>query len=154
MCSDIEFVGADQRSDFIQIDYHITSSSFIQKSDLAQSSIFTGEEELFAFERTVSRLTEMQTEEYWNLRSSVENSGSWWCVNLGNFIFIQQSTPIKKVCDYFVHIHVQEAVFNLPHLFSTSRFWWTMQYALTDARIFVSSPYQWNMSWYLTTSIF
>lgn len=76
MCSDIEFVGADQRSDFIQIDYHITSSSFIQKSDLAQSSIFTGEEELFAFERTVSRLTEMQTEEYWNLLSSVENSGS------------------------------------------------------------------------------
>uniref|UniRef100_A0A8W8JFW5 Lactation elevated protein 1 n=1 Tax=Magallana gigas TaxID=29159 RepID=A0A8W8JFW5_MAGGI len=47
-----------------------------EKSDLAQSSIFTGEEELFAFERTVSRLTEMQTEEYWNLRSSVENSGS------------------------------------------------------------------------------
>ncbi|XP_038048119.1 AFG1-like ATPase [Patiria miniata] len=29
------------------------------------ASIFTGEEELFAFERTVSRLTEMQTEEYW-----------------------------------------------------------------------------------------
>ncbi|XP_022089927.1 AFG1-like ATPase isoform X2 [Acanthaster planci] len=29
------------------------------------ASIFTGEEELFAFERTISRLTEMQTEEYW-----------------------------------------------------------------------------------------
>lgn len=28
-------------------------------------SIFTGEEEVFAFQRTVSRLTEMQTEEYW-----------------------------------------------------------------------------------------
>ncbi|MBN3311104.1 AFG1L ATPase, partial [Amia calva] len=28
-------------------------------------SIFTGEEEIFAFQRTVSRLTEMQTEQYW-----------------------------------------------------------------------------------------
>ncbi|XP_060072077.1 AFG1-like ATPase isoform X2 [Ylistrum balloti] len=34
----------------------------------AKASIFTGEEELFAFERTVSRLTEMQTLEYWNER--------------------------------------------------------------------------------------
>ncbi|KAK6488608.1 AFG1 like ATPase a isoform X2 [Huso huso] len=29
-------------------------------------SIFTGEEEVFAFQRTVSRLTEMQTDQYWN----------------------------------------------------------------------------------------
>ncbi|MCJ8736767.1 hypothetical protein PDJAM_G00016300 [Pangasius djambal] len=36
------------------------------KRDAANSlSIFTGEEEVFAFQRTVSRLTEMQTEEYW-----------------------------------------------------------------------------------------
>ncbi|KAK9511552.1 hypothetical protein O3M35_000186 [Rhynocoris fuscipes] len=28
-------------------------------------SIFTGEEEIFAFDRTVSRLSEMQTQEYW-----------------------------------------------------------------------------------------
>eukprot|EP00079_Xenopus_tropicalis_P011395 XP_002937207.2 PREDICTED: lactation elevated protein 1 isoform X1 [Xenopus tropicalis] len=28
-------------------------------------SIFTGEEEVFAFQRTLSRLTEMQTEQYW-----------------------------------------------------------------------------------------
>ncbi|XP_027028701.1 AFG1 like ATPase a isoform X2 [Tachysurus fulvidraco] len=36
------------------------------KRDAASSlSIFTGEEEVFAFQRTVSRLTEMQTEEYW-----------------------------------------------------------------------------------------
>ncbi|XP_036625082.1 AFG1-like ATPase isoform X2 [Trichosurus vulpecula] len=29
-------------------------------------SMFTGEEEIFAFHRTMSRLTEMQTEQYWN----------------------------------------------------------------------------------------
>ncbi|XP_058814719.1 putative ATPase N2B [Topomyia yanbarensis] len=33
----------------------------------ASSNIFTGEEELFAFERTVSRLAEMQSAEYWTL---------------------------------------------------------------------------------------
>ncbi|XP_060598378.1 AFG1-like ATPase [Ruditapes philippinarum] len=37
-------------------------------SESSEASIFTGEEELFAFERTVSRLTEMQTENYWNCR--------------------------------------------------------------------------------------
>ncbi|GFO23808.1 lactation elevated protein 1 [Plakobranchus ocellatus] len=37
------------------------------KSELASSSIFTGEEELFAFERVISRLTEMQTKGYWDL---------------------------------------------------------------------------------------
>lgn len=37
-------------------------------SDSSSASIFTGEEELFAFERTVSRLTEMQTEAYWSYR--------------------------------------------------------------------------------------
>lgn len=31
----------------------------------ASSNIFTGEEELFAFDRTMSRLAEMQTPEYW-----------------------------------------------------------------------------------------
>lgn len=36
------------------------------KSSEAQTSIFTGEEELFAFDRTVSRLSEMQTKEYWD----------------------------------------------------------------------------------------
>lgn len=41
---------------------------FTQQSDLAQSSIFTGEEELFAFSRTKSRLSEMMTEEYWRIK--------------------------------------------------------------------------------------
>ncbi|KAL1131770.1 hypothetical protein AAG570_011383 [Ranatra chinensis] len=31
----------------------------------ASSNIFTGEEEIFAFDRTISRLAEMQTEDYW-----------------------------------------------------------------------------------------
>lgn len=35
-------------------------------SEEAKTSIFTGEEELFAFDRTVSRLSEMQTKEYWD----------------------------------------------------------------------------------------
>ncbi|KAF8793127.1 AFG1-like ATPase isoform X1 [Argiope bruennichi] len=39
-------------------------------SENADASLFSGEEEVFAFDRTVSRLTEMQTDEYWNLRSS------------------------------------------------------------------------------------
>jgi protein AFG1 len=39
---------------------------FFQDDPRAKASIFTGEEELFAFERTVSRLLEMQTEEYWH----------------------------------------------------------------------------------------
>ncbi|KAK2179498.1 hypothetical protein NP493_484g00031 [Ridgeia piscesae] len=37
-------------------------------SENAAASIFTGEEEMFAFERVRSRLAEMQTEEYWNER--------------------------------------------------------------------------------------
>ncbi|XP_042903570.1 AFG1-like ATPase isoform X2 [Parasteatoda tepidariorum] len=39
-------------------------------SENADASLFSGEEEVFAFDRTASRLTEMQTEEYWKLRSS------------------------------------------------------------------------------------
>ncbi|XP_069705528.1 putative ATPase N2B [Periplaneta americana] len=34
-------------------------------SENASASIFTGDEEIFAFDRTVSRLSEMQTREYW-----------------------------------------------------------------------------------------
>ncbi|XP_043263446.1 putative ATPase N2B [Colletes gigas] len=34
-------------------------------SDDHKSNLFTGEEELFAFDRTVSRLSEMQTAQYW-----------------------------------------------------------------------------------------
>nr|UYR00244.1 putative ATPase N2B [Plectrocnemia conspersa] len=34
-------------------------------SENAKASIFTGEEEIFAFDRCISRITEMQTQEYW-----------------------------------------------------------------------------------------
>lgn len=39
-------------------------------SENEEASLFSGEEEVFAFDRTVSRLTEMQTEGYWKLRSN------------------------------------------------------------------------------------
>lgn len=41
-----------------------------RSSETRELSIFTGEEELFAFDRTVSRLTEMMTEEYWQAYGS------------------------------------------------------------------------------------
>jgi protein AFG1 len=34
-------------------------------SEDAAASIFTGQEEIFAFDRTVSRLSEMQASDYW-----------------------------------------------------------------------------------------
>ncbi|XP_076013970.1 AFG1 like ATPase a [Genypterus blacodes] len=37
----------------------------LKRDEASSLSIFSGEEEVFAFQRTVSRLTEMQTEEYW-----------------------------------------------------------------------------------------
>ncbi|XP_077977398.1 AFG1-like ATPase [Glandiceps talaboti] len=42
-------------------------------ADAANASIFTGEEEIFAFERTMSRMTEMRTAEYWMSRDEESN---------------------------------------------------------------------------------
>lgn len=39
--------------------------SITKDSNDAAANIFTGEEELFAFDRTLSRLAEMQTDNYW-----------------------------------------------------------------------------------------
>lgn len=43
----------------------------LQGDDNEKASIFTGEEELFAFQRVVSRLIEMQTEDYWQERDII-----------------------------------------------------------------------------------
>ena len=45
----------------------LTTVSFNHFLLLQAASIFTGEEELFAYDRTVSRLSEMQTQDYWNM---------------------------------------------------------------------------------------
>lgn len=37
-----------------------------KNSDGVSANVFTGEEEIFAFDRTKSRLFEMQTEQYWD----------------------------------------------------------------------------------------
>ncbi|XP_057716064.1 AFG1 like ATPase a isoform X2 [Corythoichthys intestinalis] len=37
----------------------------LKREEASSLSIFSGEEEMFAYQRTVSRLTEMQSEEYW-----------------------------------------------------------------------------------------
>ena len=37
-----------------------------EEGKLQNTSIFTGEDEVFASKRSISRLLQMQTEEYWN----------------------------------------------------------------------------------------
>ena len=49
---------------------------FPQEEEINQASIFTGEEEVFAFERTMSRLKEMQGEEYWSTDRVSQSPGS------------------------------------------------------------------------------
>ncbi|XP_069743621.1 lactation elevated protein 1 homolog B isoform X2 [Narcine bancroftii] len=58
---------------FVQKDHGIHEDEarvFVDDLGLNQKledlSIFSGAEEIFAFQRTISRLTEMQTEQYWN----------------------------------------------------------------------------------------
>ncbi|KAL0267810.1 UNVERIFIED_CONTAM: hypothetical protein PYX00_009964 [Menopon gallinae] len=52
--------GVDDSHRMLMDDLKITPDS-----DNAKANIFTGSEELFAFDRTVSRLSEMQTNSYW-----------------------------------------------------------------------------------------
>ena len=39
----------------------------LNMDDLDEASIFTGEDEVFAWQRLVSRLGELQSEEYWEM---------------------------------------------------------------------------------------
>ena len=47
---------------------------YLQGSVDSKASIFTGEEELFAFDRAVSRLVEMQSTAYWEEKSLARGS--------------------------------------------------------------------------------
>lgn len=51
-----------------QVDRDVEDDSNVTGNEKA--SVFTGEEELFAYDRTVSRLSEMQTLDYWNMWDS------------------------------------------------------------------------------------
>ncbi|EDW74404.1 uncharacterized protein Dwil_GK21407 [Drosophila willistoni] len=63
----------DELFDFTDSSTNISDTDRVLMDDLkikhgshaSKSSVFTGEEELFAFERTISRLYEMQKREYW-----------------------------------------------------------------------------------------
>lgn len=64
-----ELFSKDKLDDIHESDEHrmlLDDLSLTKDSHDAKANIFTGEEELFAFDRTVSRLAEMQTEDYWN----------------------------------------------------------------------------------------
>jgi len=52
---------------------HLLENRFTKGKNIV-SSIFTGEEEMFAWDRTVSRLTEMQTAQYWMERDRQEEA--------------------------------------------------------------------------------
>ncbi|XP_074645760.1 AFG1-like ATPase isoform X2 [Tubulanus polymorphus] len=76
-----ELFSAGEHSEDEQKDHMTLMADLgITKDDeRAKSSIFTGEEELFAFDRTVSRLTEMQTQMYWELRDLKKSGKSKHC---------------------------------------------------------------------------
>jgi len=44
-----------------------------RQGDVNATSLFTGEEELFAFERVLSRMTEMCTATYWAHAEEIRN---------------------------------------------------------------------------------
>uniref|UniRef100_H3B8R7 AFG1 like ATPase n=2 Tax=Latimeria chalumnae TaxID=7897 RepID=H3B8R7_LATCH len=50
----------------LETDRMLVDDLGLSQHTLQELSIFTGEEEIFAFQRTISRMTEMQTEQYWN----------------------------------------------------------------------------------------
>eukprot|EP00127_Corallochytrium_limacisporum_P005933 Clim_evm10s215 gene=Clim_evmTU10s215 len=46
----------------------------LNEENASKASIFTGEDEVFAFQRCVSRLVEMQTEKYWKTAMAMSNN--------------------------------------------------------------------------------
>ncbi|KAM3871170.1 AFG1 like ATPase a [Diretmus argenteus] len=62
----LEDIFVQDHEDHDHHESHVLMDDLGLKRDAASDlSIFSGEEEVFAFQRTVSRLTEMQTEQYW-----------------------------------------------------------------------------------------
>lgn len=57
MCFSLNWIGVYQP-------LTLSVGSFLQEA-AERLTLFTAEEEIFAFQRTVSRLMEMQTEAYW-----------------------------------------------------------------------------------------
>ncbi|KAL4710408.1 hypothetical protein ACJJTC_008810 [Scirpophaga incertulas] len=65
-CEPMHLLQADQAQEIPDADRALMDDLKITKdSEDAKAAIFTGEEELFACDRCLSRLMEMQTEEYW-----------------------------------------------------------------------------------------
>ncbi|XP_032011962.2 AFG1-like ATPase [Hylobates moloch] len=59
-------------------------------------SMFTGEEEIFAFQRTISRLTEMQTEQYWNEGDRTKNIAGPCNLNLHLMAALSEIKNMQK----------------------------------------------------------
>ncbi|XP_076039927.1 AFG1-like ATPase [Oratosquilla oratoria] len=67
------FQGDEGHSEFVSKESLSLMDDLGLKEKIAETkqiNIFTGEEEIFAFERTVSRLTQMMTKEYWDMYDS------------------------------------------------------------------------------------
>lgn len=48
-----------------------THSVAFRHQETSSASIFSGEEEIFAFERALSRIVEMQSSAYWNVKNPI-----------------------------------------------------------------------------------
>ncbi|KAJ3613541.1 hypothetical protein NHX12_019788 [Muraenolepis orangiensis] len=59
------FVHGDEHDHDVHESHVLMDDLGLKRDSSSNLSMFTGEEEVFAFQRTLSRLTEMQTEQYW-----------------------------------------------------------------------------------------
>lgn len=66
-CEPKDLFKADEKTEFADADRALMDDLSITKDSAdANAAIFTGEEEMFACDRSLSRIMEMQTEEYWD----------------------------------------------------------------------------------------